>query len=110
MTKSFWIYTTWPDEVSAMNAADALVERRLCACANLLPGMKSVYRWQGEVHHDNECVLILKTSDAAATPLRDAISTLHPHDEPCILALPIISDHSAPGFLDWVQSQTTDFK
>jgi periplasmic divalent cation tolerance protein len=103
MIKSFWIYTTWPDEVEALAAAETLVAERLCGCANAFPGMTSVFRWQDKIQRETECVLVLKTTEARVTALRDRVIDLHPYDEPCFVALPIDEDHSAAGFLDWVR-------
>ncbi len=101
-----WIYTTWPDSASARSAAADLVEAGLCACANIIDGMTSVYRWQGQIETANECVMILKTSEAAAPALRERILSLHPYDEPCLLALPVDEAASAPDFLAWIGQQT----
>ena len=101
-----WIYTTWPDPASAETAAGALVEAELCACANILPGMTSVYRWQGEIETAQECVMILKTTETRAPALRDRIMALHPYDTPCILALPVEAAASAPEFFAWIAEQT----
>ncbi|MAK63224.1 MAG: divalent-cation tolerance protein CutA [Maricaulis sp.] len=101
-----WIYTTWPDQAAAEAAAAPLVEERLCACANILPGMTSVYRWQGRVETAQECVMILKTRADRATALRERLLALHPYDTPCILALPVDDAASGPAFLDWIAEQT----
>ncbi|MEM9749944.1 MAG: divalent-cation tolerance protein CutA, partial [Pseudomonadota bacterium] len=55
------VYMTAPDEATAMGLARALVERRLAACANVIPGMRSVYRWKGEIEEDGELIVIAKT-------------------------------------------------
>ncbi len=103
-----WIYTTWPDTGSAQAAAASLVEARLCACANILPGMTSVYRWEGAIETAQECVMILKTTDAQASALRQRIMELHPYDTPCLLALPVDAAASAPDFLAWIAAETAD--
>jgi len=100
------IYTTWPDADSAQAAAGIAVTEGLCACANLLPGMTSVYRWQGKIETAGECVALFKTSQAAAETLVARLTELHPYDEPAILGLPIDAESSAAGFLDWVASET----
>ena len=99
------VYTTWPDRESAKNAACQLVEEGLCACANLLPGMTSVYRWQGVIETAAECVALFKTTTVAAGALRDRLLTLHPYDEPAIIALPVEGEASSTGFLDWITAQ-----
>ena len=101
-----WIYTTWPDAAAAEAAAGALVEARLCACANILPGMTSVYSWQGRIETAQECVMILKTTADEAETLRDRILELHPYDTPCILALTVDKAASAADFLAWIAAET----
>lgn len=100
------IYTSWPDSADAREAARRLVDERLCACANILPGMTSVYRWQGAVEEASECVALFKTTRHAVPALIERLAALHPYDEPAILGLPVDADISAPGFLDWVAGQT----
>ena len=99
------IYTTWPDADSARAAAAAVVTEGLCACANILPGMTSVYRWQGVIETAAECVALFKTTTVAAGALRDRLLTLHPYDEPAIIALPVEGEASSTGFLDWITAQ-----
>lgn len=94
------LYVTCPDVVVAQRIADTVVEERLAACANLLPGMRSVYRWQGKVEHADEAVLILKTTARRTAALIRRVKTLHPYEVPCIVALPISGGY-AP-FLAWV--------
>ncbi|MFY0636857.1 divalent-cation tolerance protein CutA [Maricaulis maris] len=99
------IYTTWPDAESAGAAATAVVTEGLCACANILPGMTSVYRWRGEIAKASECVAVFKTTQSAAKALVVRLAELHPYDEPALIGLPVDADSSAPGFLAWVASE-----
>jgi periplasmic divalent cation tolerance protein len=103
MSKYRWIYTTWPDAARAQQAGQTLVSEGLCACANILPGMISVYRWQGEIETATEAVMILKTTAVLASALTDRLTELHPYQEPCVLAVKIDEAASAPGFLAWVE-------
>lgn len=98
------IYTTWPDEESARTAAGKLLEARLIACANLLPGGASFYQWKGRMQAEAEWVMILKTARAAECTER--IKALHPYEEPAILEWLVEPDGSSAGFLDWVRSET----
>lgn len=100
------IYTTWPDADSARAAAAAVVTEGLCACANILPGMTSVYRWQGEIETASECVAMFKTTTARAPALVVRLAELHPYDEPAILGLPVDAAASAASFLAWIAAQT----
>lgn len=105
MSKYRWIYTTWPDAAQAEQAAHTLVSEGLCACANILPGMTSVYRWQGATETATEAVMILKTTLAMAAVLIERVGALHPYQEPCVVGFDIDDGASAPGFLGWI-SQT----
>ncbi len=81
-----------------------MVEERLAACANILPGMTSVYRWNGAVQRDSEVVLICKTVRSRTTELEAKVKALHPYECPCVVVLPVV-DGSAQ-FLVWVNEQT----
>ena len=94
------IYATAPDAVVAERLGRTLVEEELAACANVLPGMRSVYRWQGRVESADEAVLILKTLAGRATATMQRLRALHPYQEPCALVLPV-SD-GLPSYLAWV--------
>ncbi len=76
------VYITVPP-AAADEIAETLVEERLAACVNSV-STTSTYRWDGEIHHDDEIVLLAKTTDDAYGELVDRVQTLHPHDVPCI--------------------------
>lgn len=94
------VLSTVPDQKSAENIAAALVEERLAACVNLLPGLTSLYRWQQEVKREPECLLIIKTSADRFEALRQRLRVLHPYETPEILALPV--SHGDPAYLNWL--------
>jgi periplasmic divalent cation tolerance protein len=98
------IYTTWPDEKSARQAAAKLLEARMIACANLLPGGTSFFQWDGKMQEETEWVMILKTARGAACA--EAVKALHPYEEPAILEWLVEPDGSSAGFLDWVRAET----
>lgn len=100
------LYSTWPNVESAQAAARNLVEQRLIACANILPGAVSVFRWQGEVQTEQETVMFAKTRATAAEAARDALIRLHPYDLPCVVALRLDTEKSSPAFLAWIGSDT----
>lgn len=104
--QSLWVYTTWPDRESARTAARTLIGEKLCACANLLPEMESLYPWEGELQEDRECAMILKTTGDNGPALRDRVIALHPYTEPCVLALPTVSEVNAPGYSRWLAATT----
>lgn len=101
------LYSTWPTLESAETAARTLVERRLAACANILPRARSVFRWQGEVQTEDEVVMIAKTIAARAREARDLVLALHPYDVPCLTVLPIQAEGSNPAFIAWIAEETS---
>lgn len=82
------VLTTAGSETEASNIARALVERKLAACVNLIPGVRSIYAWQGEICDDPEILLISKTTRGRFDALAAAIRELHSYDVPEIIALP----------------------
>jgi periplasmic divalent cation tolerance protein len=105
MTEYCSVYITAPDETSALALARMLVNLRLAACANVVPGLKSVYRWEGEVRTDEEVVIIAKTRKALAQPLIAKVRASHPYDCPCIVTWAIESGN--PDYLDWIGKETS---
>lgn len=97
-------FSTCPDRESARHLADTLVAERLAACVNILPGLVSTYRWQQEIRHDEECLLIIKTTAASFARLRTRLLALHPYQLPELLALE--ARDGLPAYLDWVQAET----
>lgn len=91
-----------PAGEAADTLARALVESRLAACVNRLPGVRSTYRWQGEVTCDEEALLVVKTTRGAYPALAAFVASHHPYDVPEIVALSVVAGH-AP-YLDWVES------
>jgi periplasmic divalent cation tolerance protein len=101
---SLVIYCTCPDPVTAERIAEALVSERLAACVNLVPGLTSIYRWQGQIQRDNEWLLIIKTRNTIYPLLETRIRDLHPYAVPEIIALPIQAGSAA--YLDWIVDST----
>lgn len=100
------VLTTAPDLAVAERLAATLVDERSAACANILPGVRSVYRWKGEVQRDDEVLVVLKTTRDGVPRLRDRLAELHPYDVPEVLALDV-SD-GLPAYLDWVTAEVGD--
>ncbi|MBL6077639.1 divalent-cation tolerance protein CutA [Belnapia sp. T18] len=100
-----WVWVTAADAEEARRIGRTLVEERLAACANLLPGHVAIYRWEGEIREDPESALILKTTASRFEPLRARIRALHSYDLPAILALPGATGDEE--FLAWVRQQTS---
>ncbi|HWC25378.1 MAG TPA: divalent-cation tolerance protein CutA [Solirubrobacteraceae bacterium] len=80
--------------------ADALVERELVACVNVLPAVQSVYRWKGAVEHDEEALLVVKTTRNALDALSDALAELHPYETFELVALDVAG--GSRDYLDWI--------
>lgn len=98
------VYSTWPDLDTARSAARDLVERRLAACVAMLPGMVSVYRWQGEIEEAGEVVMLAKTRAALAEAAMAAIAARHPYAVPALLVLPVAAAARAYGA--WIAAET----
>jgi periplasmic divalent cation tolerance protein len=85
----------------AERIAEALVERRLAACVNVVPGLVSVYRWKGKVEKEGELLLVIKTRSERVDELRKALlGGLHPYEVPELVVLPVAGGHAA--YLDWI--------
>ena len=95
---------TAPDAEIAARIAHALVGERLAACANLVPQVRSIYRWQGEVVEDKELLLLVKTTTHAFPKLKERVKALHPYTVPEIVALPIAEGNRE--YLDWLRENT----
>lgn len=80
--------------------AAQLVDERVCACVNVLPSVRSFFRWQGKVDVADEHLLVIKTTRALVVRLRDRIGALHPYEVPEVLELAV--DGGAPGYLQWL--------
>ena len=93
-----------PDD--AVRIARALVERRLVACVNVVPGVTSVYRWKGELQVDAESTLLLKTRAALVADLTAAILELHPYEVPEVVALPLDVTTGNAAYHAWVLDET----
>ena len=95
---------TCPDAATAQRLAGGLVERRLAACVNVLPAIRSIYRWQGEIQDDAEVLMIAKTTRLAYPALEAWLVEHHPYDVPEVLAVPVLKGSAA--YLEWVQNET----
>ena len=100
------VYVTAPDRAQAEAIGRALVGERLAACANVLDGLTSIYRWEGAIQRDSEALLILKTRAALLPRVEARVRDLHPYDLPCIVAWPIAGGSSA--YLAWIEAETAD--
>jgi periplasmic divalent cation tolerance protein len=104
MTDALVVLVTAPSPEKAAEIARAVVEERLAACGNVVPGLRSIYRWQGAVQEDAEALLVLKTTRARFEALRDRILALHPYQVPEVLALPV--EAGSARYLGWIADET----
>lgn len=99
------VLITAPSQEVAKQIAVALVENRLAACVNILSPIRSIYRWEGKVHDDQETLLIVKSqAQLIESRLIPAVQAIHPYQVPEIIALPVVMGlHS---YLDWILQET----
>jgi periplasmic divalent cation tolerance protein len=105
MERAVFVYTTYSSLVEAERAGRILVERRLCACVNILPGMVSYYWWQGAIERGDEVVMIIKTRAALADAVGAAVKEMHSYTTPAVLVVPI--DSVDPDYHAWIMRETT---
>lgn len=98
------VITNLPDRATAEKLAEALIDGRLAACVNILSPCRSVYRWKGDVQHDEEFPLFIKTTRERYAALEQAIRAGHPYELPEIIAVPV--ERGLSAYLDWVAQQT----
>lgn len=91
-----------PDLACARHLAETLVGERLAACVNVLPGVQSVYRWQGQMQSETEVLLLIKTTAERFDALKARLLALHPYELPELVATPVAAGHAA--YLDWVRA------
>jgi periplasmic divalent cation tolerance protein len=94
------IHVTMPDAEQAQTLARALVDEELAACVNIVPGVRSIYRFEDKVHEEDEVLCLVKTHPALFDRLRDRILELHPYDVPEILAFNV--HDSSRAYIDWL--------
>lgn len=100
------VLTTMPGADQAQALARALVAERLIACANLVPGLTSVFRWEGKVQVEGEVLLLLKTRRSKLSHLSERLRALHPYDVPELLALPV--EAGLEAYCRWVVNETEE--
>jgi periplasmic divalent cation tolerance protein len=104
-TDAIVILTTMASDEEAVRFVRTLLERRLIACGTLLPGGRSLYRWQGKIADEREVVVLLKTRSARIDSLREAFGELHPYKVPELLAMPV--EAGLDKYLEWINGETT---
>ena len=98
------VLVTAPDEIIAKKIAEHVVQNGLAACVNIITGVRSIYRWEGEIQDDTEVLLIAKTTDERFSEFERAVHNLHPYDTPEIISIEIA--HGLEKYLTWVRKET----
>ena len=98
------VLTTVANETEGKALARDLIERRLAACVNVLPGACSIYRWKGQIAEEGEAVLVIKTAPDRLDPLRERIATHHPYELPELLVFPAAG--GSADYLAWIKEMT----
>ena len=98
------VYATFPTHETARAAARRLIERRLAACVNIIPGMTAVYEWEGELHEDAEIVALIKTRRTHCEAAIGAVREGHPYANPAAIVLDVSG--GSRDYLDWLRSAT----
>ena len=100
MTDKIVVLSTCANEADAGRVSRALVEARLAACVSVVPGLRSYYRWQGEMETSDEYLLLIKTSRELFPELKLELERIHPYEVPEILALPVVG--GSENYLNWL--------
>ncbi len=104
-SKFMVVLSTVPSPEVGKDIARDLVQRRLAACVNVIPGLVSIYEWEGSLEEDSEALLIIKTTGESVDSLTSVLMARHPYDVPEVIAIPISKGSSK--YLDWVLSSTS---
>ena len=99
------IYVIAPNETEAFNISQTLVDEHLVACANIFPGMISIYRWKDSIEQSQEVLLLLKTTKANIKAVTERVISLHSYECPCVVNWPITGGNLA--FLNWIKTETS---
>ena len=103
MSKYAMLYIVFPSAEAAQQAARLAVEKKLIACANILPAMTSIYQWEGKIEEQQECGALFKTLKSKVKDATKFIASIHQYQCPCIIEFPIESGHEP--YLAWITKQ-----
>jgi len=103
MTDKIVVFSTCDSEEQAGRIAHALLDQRLAACVNILPGVRSIYRWKGRIEDASEWMLIIKSRRDLMEQLRTAIAKIHTYEVPELLAVPVVDGSDA--YLAWLDRE-----
>jgi periplasmic divalent cation tolerance protein len=94
-------FSTFPDAETARKISRKLIEENVAACANIIPQIESIYRWQGQIEQGNETLVLFKTTAAGFAAFEEKLKALHPYEVPEIICTPI--DRGSAAYLEWVR-------
>ena len=97
------VYTVCSSDEEAKSIGKTLVEERLCACVNIIPGVQSIYHWEGKIVEDKEAVLIIKSVKGSFDGLAKRVLELHSYDVPAIFSLE--SNNVGAKYLNWIKKE-----
>ena len=106
MTKFVTIFSTAPKEEEAKKIANDLVSKKVVACVNIIPGLRSIYRWKGKICDEREVMMVMKTKDSLVEDVKKELKSLHSYECPELIVLPI-SD-GLPDYLSWIEENTNE--
>ena len=106
MSEALVILCTCPDAQTAARLARGLVSEQLAACVNVLPGIRSIYRWQDNIEDEEEALMVIKSTPRGMAGVEAWLMAHHPYDVPEVVALP--ASHVSPPYLEWLTSQVMD--
>ncbi len=100
------IYITTESEKQAKTLGKKIVGTKLAACANIIPKMTSIYRWEGKLQEDNEAILILKTHVSKVQEITEYVNQNHTYDCPCVISINITEDEGNEAYLNWLVDES----
>jgi len=104
VAQSVLVYATFPTAAAAEIVAETVVKEGLAACANIIPGLLSIYIWEGQLAREHEVAMLMKTRRELADRVMARARALHPYTNPALLVLPLIG--GSADFLAWIEQQT----
>jgi periplasmic divalent cation tolerance protein len=106
MTEKIVVLSNCGSEEEARRIARALVEARVAACVNILPGIQSIYHWQGAIQEDSEWMLVIKSTRSMFDRLSIELRKVHSYQVPEVLAIPVVA--GSPDYLDWMDRELVE--
>lgn len=99
------VFSTFPNPDVAAQIGRTLVDERLAACVNLVPSVRSIYRWQGQLCDETETMAIIKTTTERLTHLTARLTELHPYEVPEVISIPVTGGHEP--YITWLTNETS---